>query len=329
MHETPAVIGPLQLVRLIVRYPLHWLLPMVVGAIVAGGVWTWRGDRWEASQPWMVRNKASGNTDGPGKFRTEELKAAQDTIHELVKNTTVLAEALETVGPPANYEDPAAWPTAEDIADLQEHVRLTSPEGAPFGSTEIFYLKVRDKSKERAVVLASAIGRHVEDRFQQLSGAKAASMIAELRNTVELAEADLGQATARLTAKERAVGSDLGELRILSEALSNNSDVRQRTIELENELRAARTADRANEQLLELLREAQQDRKRLLAAPNSLLESQPAIKRLKEGLVDAQLRTAQAQSSMTPAHPAVQAARTAETEIWDKLTTEIDVAIRE
>jgi hypothetical protein len=328
MNETPALIGPAQLLDHAVRHPLRWIAPAIALAVLSGGAWQLRGERWEASQFWTVRNKASGNAEGPGKFRQEELKAAQETIHELVKSRSILEEALRTAGPPEGYPALAVWPQSQDLLDLQQQVRLAAPDGAEFGTTEIFYLKVRAASRGRSVVLASAIGRHVEARFQQLSDERAASMIAELRQTVALAEADLRAATERLAAKERAVGSDLGELRILSEALANNSDLRQRTIDLENELRAARSADRANEQLLQLLREAQRDPLRFLAMPNSLLESQPALKRLKEGLVDAQLRTAQAQSSMTSAHPTVQAARLAETEVSSKLAKELEVAVR-
>ncbi|MBI3466086.1 MAG: hypothetical protein HY000_23980 [Planctomycetes bacterium] len=328
MSETPALIGPVQLLDLAVRHPLRWIVPALVLAALSGGAWQLRGERWEASQSWTVRNKAAGNADGPGKFRQEELTTAQETIQELVKSRAVLEEALRTTGPPDDYPIPAAWPRSQDVADLQQQVRLAAPDGAQFGTTEIFYLKVRAPSRSRSVVLASAIGRHVEARFQRLGDERAASMIAELRETVALAEADLQAATQRLAEKERAVGSDLGELRILSEALANNSDLRQRTIDLENELRAARFAARANQQLLELLRDAQRDPLRLLAMPNSLLESQPGLKRLKEGLVDAQLRTAQAQSSMTAAHPTVQAARMAETEVSSKLAKELEVAIR-
>lgn len=329
MTEPSPIIGPVELLKLTVRYPIRWLAPTVLVALLAGSGWQLRGERWEASQSWTVRNKASGNADGPGKFHhLDELKTAQETIQELVKNRAVLAQTLRFAGPPADYQDSADWPTAQDVADLQAQVRLAPPDGAQFGTTEIFYLKVRDRSRNRSVVLASAIGRHVEARFQQLSDEKAGSMIAELGKTIALAETDLRIATEKLAAKERAVGSDLGELRILSESLSNNSDVRQRTIDLENELLTARTADRANRQLLELLRDAQQEPTRLLATPNSLLESQAALKRLKEGLVDAQLRTAQAQSSMTAAHPAVQSARMAETEVVGKLAKELEVAIR-
>jgi uncharacterized protein involved in exopolysaccharide biosynthesis len=97
---------------------------------------------------------------------------------------------------------------------------------------------------------------------------------------------------------------------------------------MENEIRQAQLAHRNNEELLALLLEAQQDHAQLLATPNRLLESQPALRRLKDGLVDAQLRTAQLQGNMSASHPQVLAAVEAEVEIRRHLHNELALAIR-
>jgi uncharacterized protein involved in exopolysaccharide biosynthesis len=153
-------------------------------------------------------------------------------------------------------------------------------------------------------------------------------MIDELIKAVSLAETDLQAATQRLGAMEREVGSDLPELRALHEAGSGESGLRRTTIEVENEIRQAQLAHRNNEELLNLLTDAEQDHACLLATPNRLLESQPALRRLKEGLVDAQLRTAQLQGSMSDNHPQVVAATKAEEEIRQHLHNELALAIR-
>src|SRR5690606_13524528 len=66
----------------------------------------------------------------------------------------------------------------------------------------------------------------------------------------------------------------------------------------------------------------------LVATPNQLLDSQPALRRLKEGLIDAQLQSAQLQGIRTKTHPGVVAARHAEDEIREHLHQEISLAIR-
>ncbi len=67
---------------------------------------------------------------------------------------------------------------------------------------------------------------------------------------------------------------------------------------------------------------------RLAATPNRLLESHPSLRRLKDGLVDAQLRTAAMLGMMSADHPKVPAAREAEAEIGRNLHDELASAHR-
>jgi uncharacterized protein involved in exopolysaccharide biosynthesis len=95
---------------------------------------------------------------------------------------------------------------------------------------------------------------------------------------------------------------------------------------METELRAARVAVESNQSLLKLLQAAIDDPHALAAAPGRLLESQPSLKRLKDGLVDAQLRTSQLLGSMSETHPLVVAAKEAEAAINEQIHDELDVA---
>ena len=148
-------------------------------------------------------------------------------------------------------------------------------------------------------------------------------MIDELAKAVALNEADLETATTRLAELEKSVGEDLSELRNLQELPSGDSDIRRRTVEIENELRHAQNDERNDSELLKLLVAAQQDPNKLLATPNRLLESQPALRRLKEGLVDAQLKSADLVGRLAEEHPMAKAARNSETEIRHNLHDEI------
>ena len=154
-------------------------------------------------------------------------------------------------------------------------------------------------------------------------------MIAELTKTAAVAKADLGDSIARLSKTERQAGSDLAELRVLNnDATSGDSAIRRTVTEIENELRQARAGRQANEQLLGLLQAAEEDRGRLLATPNRLLDSQPSLRRLKDGLLDAQLHTAAMMGRMSSEHPLVQGAKQAEEEIGRRLHDELAIAVR-
>lgn len=320
---------PADVARLFMVHYRRWLIPAICIAALAAGYAVVKDNTWEATQALMVRDEAAGKLASPGKFSgLTEMKLTQETILEVLKSRAVLTGALRDVGPPAAHGKNKPWPTAEDVAALADQIKLVPPKGAEFGTTEILYLQVRDRSRSRALALAKALCRHLQSRLSALRHNKAQSMIAELEQQVHVARADLDKASRELGQLEAEVGSDLAELRVLHESTSPDSDLRRRLVELENELRQARLAHRNNEELLHLLIESQQDANKLLATPNRLLESQPALRRLKDGLVDAQLRTAALLGSMSERHPLVQAALAAEAEVRKHLHDELDAAIR-
>jgi polysaccharide biosynthesis transport protein len=318
--------------QILAAHKRRWLVPTAVFTVLALLYATLRTPTWEATQALIVRDEAAGRVGSlnrPGQFgRAEEMKTAQETILELVKSETVVAAALREVGPPNAQADSKNWPSERDIESLQGSVKLSPPKGAEFGKTEVFYLKVQSNNQQRAVKLAEALCQQLQLRFEQLRKMKAQSVTGELLKTVSLAQADLDASTNKLTKMEQQVGSDLAELRVLTESASGDSDLRRTSIELENELRAQRAIVANNQELLALLKSAQQDPGRLLASPNRLLESQPALRRLKDGLVDAQLRTAALLGPMAEAHPSVQSAKAAEQAISEHLHNELNIATR-
>ena len=330
MNRSPqSTVTPAGVVRILASHPKRWLLPALVVALLAGLYALVRPATWEASQALIIRNEATNNRQAPGKFNhSDEMKTVQETILELVKSRGVLRSALAEVGPPAECRAEAAWPSDEDVTALRGQIKLAPPKGAEFGQTEVFYLNVCDHDRDRAVALARAICGQLEARFQELRDAKAQSMIEELVKSAKLARADLAESTARLTETEKRAGNDLAELRILQDSNSGESVLRRTINEVESELRQARAARDSSQELLAVLVAAKDDAGRLVATPNKLLESQPGLRRLKEGLVDAELRTAQLQGRMSALHPLVLAAKEAEDQIGGHLHDELAVAIR-
>ena len=315
-------------VRLLVRHPLRWLVPALCVAVGGAFVAARKADVWEASLALIVRAEAGGNVGG-GRFRDlSEMKTLQETVLEVAKNRAVLAAALAVVGPPAGRVSTpgAAWPAPTDVDDLADAVKLAPPKGAEFGSTEVFYLKVKDASSERAVRSADALAEQVLVRFRKLRDEKARSMVAELEEAAALSRAEADDAVARLKVFESGVGGDLGELRNLEQQGAGTSDLRQLILSLETEVRAAESSRRNLRELADLLHAADADPTKLLATPNRLLESQPSLRKLKEGLIDAQLRSSQLLGNMSREHPSVRAALEAEAEVRSRLHRELAAA---
>ena len=304
------------------------ILPVLATTLLALGYALVRPTTWEAAQALVVRDEAGDRVARPGRFvHSDEMKTSQETVLELAKSPTVLRKAFVDVGPPST-DAADGWPSEAALEALQNNVKITPPKGAEFGKTEVFYLKVQDGNRQRAVELATAICRNLQDRLGELREAKAGGTVEELTKSASLAQAELATATQAMSKVEQSVGSDLAELRILNDSPSGESDLRRTAIELDKELRGYHASEAENQELLKLLGEATIDPNKLLAAPSMLLKSQPALGRLKDGLVDAQLRTGQTLGAMSESHPLVKAARAAEDAIRQQLHQEISVAIK-
>jgi uncharacterized protein involved in exopolysaccharide biosynthesis len=163
--------------------------------------------------------------------------------------------------------------------------------------------------------------------MQQLRDQYAQSIITELAHKKSLAESELEKATQELSQFEQSLGSDLGEMRALAETNVGLSSLASQVNEIKTELRQLESILATQQDLLGLLNRVGQNTAALIATPNQLLESQPALRRLKEGLVEAQLRTARLQGGMTADHPRVQAALLNEKNVRSQLHSEVALAI--
>jgi succinoglycan biosynthesis transport protein ExoP len=322
--------NPLELVHALRTRVRWWAIPAVACAVVAA-VYSFVAPRnWSATQSLIVRPEAASVSDERlGKFSDlSEMKTLQETILELTKSQGVVTATLREVGPPRKYRRPEQWPTQLDIEEFRECVDMRPPGGAEFGKTEVFYLSVCDHDRDRASALVAALCRQLETRMQQLRDQRAQSMIAELERTVAMANGDLAAQTKTLSHFEAKIGADLNELRSLNAQVGTQGGVSQELQTIEAERRANESTLRENIRLLKLLTSAQGDDEKILATPNSLLKSQPAVKQLKDALVAAQIRTASLLGSRSEEHPFVVASRESERLIKEQLHNEIAVAIR-
>ncbi len=323
-------LDPRDIVRILRTHFRLWAVPAVVCTVLAAGYALVASRDWRATQALYVRPAAASVSDEQlGKFSDlSEMKTLQETILELAKSPSVVESTLVEVGPPESYGEPAAWPTPRDVEDFRGQVDMRPPGGAEFGMTEVFYLSVLDTNRDRATRLVDVLCRNVEQRMQQLRDDRAQGMVTELERTVALASDDLARETNKLAQFEAEVGSDLAELRNLNAEIGGQSEVSQELQAIETERRANEATRRQNTQLLALLKAAQDDPQQLIATPSALLQSQPALSRLKDAVVDAQVRTANLLGSLTEDHPYVVAAREAETLVRGRLRDELAVAIK-
>ena len=320
---------PRSLAQTLIEHRGLWITPMVVTAVLAGVMTFMVPRQWKASQGVLIRPEVAGIAgDRLGKFSDlSEMKTIQETLLELARSKTVVTAALEKVGPRKAWFGPSNWPTPQDVADFRDAMVMTPPGGAEFGKTEVFYLGVKDKDPDRAAKLVAALSEALETRTKDIREKQAGSMIAEVQEGVEQAETDLNAKIAQLGDFESGVGADLSDLRSLLNPIGGSSETSQDTLAIRAEIRSNEADRRRSATLLEVLKQAQNDPNRIIATPNALLASQPAVARLKQGIVDSQLAKARRLGNLSAEHPLVIAAQEAEIQTRQQLRNELATAI--
>jgi len=325
--STPArsIINLPQIRENLLKHRWLWIAPTLACSALAicyAGV---RSTKWKAVQVISLRNESTETGHhGQGDFATPEaLKIYQEIVVQSARSPAVVEAALKELGPENGDEDPN-YPTSEIVEDTSSKIVLAPPKGQEFGKTNLIVITTEGKTAQRAEELNSAVVKQLSRRLQELRAAKAGSLRTEYEQAVAIAQADVDAATKKLEAMENQVGRDIGELRTLNEGATGNSNLRESSNQIKQELRAANSKYEELVQLATLLTGARQDPNRLIEAPSRLFEIHPGLKKMKEGLVDAQIKTANLLGRMTAHHPDVLAARMAETEVKQELTAELD-----
>src|SRR5690606_13659159 len=189
------VIHPRDVLQTVTSHKRLLMTPIILLTAVAVGYALVRPKVWEAAQAMVVRSESSDTLSRLGRAtELEQMKSSQETILELAKSRDVLLGALNQVGP-GTEDNAATWPSEKALEALQDSVAVEPPKGAEFGKTELFYLKVKDHDRPRAVALASAISTELQARLANLQKASSEGSIKELDRSVTLAQDELATAT--------------------------------------------------------------------------------------------------------------------------------------
>lgn len=315
----------------ILQNKLLWIVPTILFTLLGIGHILTKKSEWKASQTLLVRDEAIGemgfgSSQPLGRFESNDsLKRFLETVLQVSQNRSVVRAALEQVGPESGKRKD--FPQEKHIEALIEDVQVSAPKGVEFGTSEVIYLSVSSADPQRAVALTKAMCDELDNRMRDIRNEYARSIITELQEKKSLAERDLQKVTQQLSKLEGKVGQDLGELRTLAEGTSGESNLRLYLNQIKAELRQSETQQDSLKELLSLLEEFRNDPDAILGTPNRLLESQPALRRLKDGLVDAQLRTARLRGGLTESHPRIQSALQNEKNVEGQLLNEVKNAV--
>ena len=309
-----------QFIKSLQKHRSLWMAPTIICGVLGTGYAATKSSTWNAWQAIHVRDDVSSD----GQFGNVDLrKAAQETVIELARNRSVIDAALKEFGPPKTFFKVKEWPSSEVVNAVRSDLSVSAPPGTELGKADVIHLSVNADSPENALRLNNAICNQLDLHLQKLRSSKAESLVAELKNKQSLARRDLRQATAELEKLEREIGQDLGELRTLDQTGSGESNLRTSLTQISSDLRAATNRRMAQDQLNRILDEAKKDATKLVSIPDRLLDSQPELRKLKDGLAGAQLRIAELTGKMRNSHPLVRAADRELNEIRAQITNRL------
>lgn len=284
-------------------------------------------DTWVASQGMIVRDEATGAVMRLGRFESQtQMKAAQETILETAQSSVVVQDALNAVGRNSKlfglWKSDKPYSLSEADSFARDCVKVRAPRGAELGTTEVIYLDVKNSSQERALQIAQALCDSLEKQLQKVRRQRAEGIIRELEAAVAVAQADLEKSTKKMEQIEVNAGADLADLRGLTDANTGSTnrlmldlvrdDLRKAEIQLQNH-RDNQIATQA----------ALDNSNLLLQVTDQLAETQPAIKKLREGLAEATIKTAQLQGKYSNQHPEVLTALNTEEQFRENLRREL------
>ena len=321
------------LIRGVVVWAPLWVSTTVLfGAMGLVYAFFLKHDTYLASQALLVRDEATGAVMRLGRFQSQaEMKAAQETILEMAKSQQVVRDALITVGPPKGFSSWLSWsefPSKDQVEEVaKSSISVHAPKGTEFGVTEVIYMDVKANARDEALAMSKALTDALESRLQQVRKARADGVLAELIYARDSAKRELADSTSRLHEIESEAGSDLSDLRGMTDSIAGAATSRAELDQAKNDLRQAEINKQSLLADRDMLVRATQDPTSFIVAPGTILNSQPGLKRLREGLVDAQLNGSQLTGKFTENHPSVVASQSAQSSIVKRFTEELKASI--
>ena len=324
-------------VRSILRGVLVWAplwisTTILFGALGLGYVLFLKKDSFLASQALLVRDEATGAVMRLGRFQSQaEMKAAQETILEMAKSQQVVHDALEAIHPKGEgfswFNWGGEYASKEMVEEVAKSISVHAPKGTEFGVTEVIYLDVKAHAKDEAMKMSVALTDALESRLQQIRKARADGVLSELTLARDSAKVELAKSTAKLHEIENAAGSDLSDLRGMTDTVAGAATSRAELDQTKTELRQAELNRQSLLADRDMLIRATKDPSSFIVAPGTVLSSQPGLKRLREGLVDAQLAGSQLTGKFTESHPSVIASQSSQSSIVTRFLQELKASI--
>ncbi|MEZ6093983.1 MAG: hypothetical protein R3C03_07055 [Pirellulaceae bacterium] len=303
----------------------RWLIlvPVAICAILSLAYSFVSPRPYVAAQTLMLRDDLLGDSYKPGRFQSEEsLKNAQQTVLHVVRKPAVVCEALKKAFP-ERYPD--LTPDSGTVDSYRDKISIAAPNGAEFGKTDLIILNIAAENQDECNLIATALCDELEINLQAARSDMLLSMENELQIQVDRTSELYRESADNLTRIEKSVGEDLESLRAMVEKNGGSGELQRALEKIRDEKRVAENELDLIEKQLEYLKQFDLNRDSPMATNAELLQMQPALSRLHNGLVDAKLKLATDLGRFLENHPTITEDRNAvartKAQIEDELGT--------
>ena len=280
--------------------------------------------KWQASQTMVLRDDLLGESFKPGRFPSQEtLKNAQETLLHIAKKSEVIREALRLTHPvQAAKQD---WPSDHLVDSTRDQISLVAPNGSEFGKTDVVIFNVKQNSPDSAKKFAQAMAEQIEHHIRIFRSDLLRSMEQELTLQYQQAKVEFEQVAEPVRKLVESTGTDLESLKSFKDTGSGGNEMQRVLENLKSEKRRALTQAQMAAKQLELLAEAKFQPEAAFARNNELMQSQPSLKRLADGLNDAKLTYNNLAGTFLSEHPRLKAAEQAIANTKQQIASEISL----
>jgi uncharacterized protein involved in exopolysaccharide biosynthesis len=298
----------------LVEYRKLWLLPAIVGLVLATGyAFFIKSETWTARQTMIIRDDLLGQTFKPGQFLSEEaLKSAQETVLETARRPEVIRATLEKIGPSRKSllglgGVPSNWPTHSTIEDFRGSITFESANGGEFGKSDLIVLAAKTSNPERSAKFLTVLMEEMDSRLSEVRASQFESMESELQATCESALTTRSDLEDRIKEMDASFGTNISTVQSMNERAAGSPSAFDNKL---NQIRSDRRLAVSEMASLKLIKESLKNSESSLELPTSreLLASQPALAELVTGLAKAKSELSEAEGKYNADHPRVQQA---------------------
>lgn len=272
---------------------------------------------YEASVQIWAQDQSPGlrGTSNYAADSAARVKMVLSNVNEVIFSRQVLEATLEKCEPqpadPAAPENTQSRQEFEDeqVALLTKAIRLEAPKGFDFGTTPIFFVRLRDKDPERAKQFLAVLLESFRKRYEALSAEQAQHLYAETTIQVEKSRERLADAAREFDDFVKEIEGGMAELNSMGGSPSGDSDLRRGLSTVNERLVPAEADLKTQLKFLEQIETARAGSDGVLIVPGTFVRDYPALDLAARELSTTRIQMDEIASRDTPENPEFQVAQ--------------------